>query len=568
MIRLDEHQKEIIYSKESHIIALARAGSGKSTVLIKRAEYFNKVDPGNTLLISFSRDIAEDNEKNKLRELKINSSFNINATTIHGLALKLLNKDRNRKLKLINRNFCISFYRDLFGDYQNDNINKIQCLYKLDSELPRDFNLGDIKQVLNKTRSIGLSLEQIQELIKLVRKERLKYNYILVGEILQQAKFIPKEDWYSIGIKHLLIDEAQDVSLEQLNLVKHIVEYAKTCTVVMDDWQEIYGWAGADCKSLIQQLTALKSFKYYPLLYNYRSGLKIVEIGNRLLSKAGEDNTIKAARREEGLIKFISIDEFKTLINDLHKQNKLSNTVILYRNYKNLDQILPLIEGIPYTQNKNNYSKIVESLFDYYRLLFYIQPPKYVWNSVVNTTKLIDWRVSEYIWNKSCGRPLSKIIIDGQPNLTKLYHTFCDNLRALRDNLTRFKPEDTIDTLLRFSQIKIQGQDLNLLNSYRELFKKCKGIYEVLDVIDSREKNLIVNKDNLLLSSIHKSKGLEYDRVFVWLDQLHGKRGGEELRVEYVAITRAKNELYLVGSNNNSLISNLRKELYVNKHHN
>ena len=556
LVQFDDHQSRVINSTEKNIIVLARAGSGKSTVLIKRAEKLNKISPGNTLLISFSRDIAEDNEKNRLRGLKFTSSCEIKAKTIHSLSLELLNKYNPYKLKLINRNFCISFYRDLFGDWDYTNTSKIEYLYWLDSNLPQDYTYADIKKLVIK-RFTPFSVNKLPELINLVRSERKQRGYILVGEILNQAKYIPKTVWQSLRIKHLMIDEAQDISFEQLDLLKPIIEQASTVTVVMDNWQEIYGWAGSDSKVLIDYLISLKNFVCYPLLYNYRSALNIVRLSNNLLISGNEDNTIQPTKQMCGLVRKISEQEFEDLIKYLNNTNNLDNTIILYRNYKCLDKIKKHLEGIPYSHNNYIYSKNIELVFNYYRLLFYINPPKYVWTSITRSSNLIGWRVSEYIWETTKGRPLTGIEIPNEPNLTRLYRSFCNNTRILREHIINSKPADSIDLILNFIKIKdLTSEELDILDKYKDLFSQCFGVYDILEIIDSKDK-IFAKKRGLVLSTIHKAKGLEYNRVFLWADQLQGNRGGEELRLEYVAITRAKLEFFFVGTNKCSRLDKL-----------
>jgi superfamily I DNA/RNA helicase len=556
LVQFDDHQSRVINSTEKNIIVLARAGSGKSTVLIKRAEKLNKISPGNTLLISFSRDVAEDNEKNRLRGLKFTSSYEIKAKTIHSLSLELLNKYNPYKLKLINRNFCISFYRDLFGDWDYTNTSKIEYLYWLDSNLPQDYTYADIKKLVIK-RFTPFSVNKLPELINLVRSERKQRGYILVGEILNQAKYIPKTVWQSLQIKHLMIDEAQDISFEQLDLLKPIIEQASTVTVVMDNWQEIYGWAGSDSKVLIDYLISLKNFVCYPLLYNYRSALNIVRLSNNLLISGNEDNTIQPTKQMRGLVRKISEQEFEDLIKYLNNTNNLDNTIILYRNYKCLDKIKKHLEGIPYSHNNYIYSKNIELVFNYYRLLFYINPPKYVWTSITRSSNLIGWRVSEYIWETTKGRPLTGIEIPNEPNLTRLYRSFCNNTRILREHIINSKPADSIDLILNFIKIKdLTSEELDILDKYKDLFSQCFGVYDILEIIDSKDK-IFAKKRGLVLSTIHKAKGLEYNRVFLWADQLQGNRGGEELRLEYVAITRAKLEFFFVGTNKCSRLDKL-----------
>lgn len=556
LVQFDDHQNRVINSTEKNIIVLARAGSGKSTVLIKRAEKLNKISPGNTLLISFSRDVAEDNEKNRLRGLKFTSSYEIKAKTIHSLSLELLNKYNPYKLKLINRNFCISFYRDLFGDWDYTNTSKIEYLYWLDSNLPQDYTYADIKKLVIK-RFTPFSVNKLFELINLVRSERKQRGYILVGEILNQAKYIPKTVWQSLRIKHLMIDEAQDISFEQLDLLKPIIEQASTVTVVMDNWQEIYGWAGSDSKVLIDYLISLKNFVCYPLLYNYRSALNIVRLSNNLLISGNEDNTIQPTKQMRGLVRKISEQEFEDLIRYLNNTNNLDNTIILYRNYKCLDKIKKHLEGIPYSHNNYIYSKNIELVFNYYRLLFYINPPKYVWTSITRSSNLIGWRVSEYIWETTKGRPLTGIEIPNEPNLTRLYKSFCNNTRILREHIINSKPADSIDLILNFIKIKdLTSEELDILDKYKDLFSQCFGVYDILEIIDSKDK-IFAKKRGLVLSTIHKAKGLEYNRVFLWADQLQGNRGGEELRLEYVAITRAKLEFFFVGTNKCSRLDKL-----------
>jgi ATP-dependent exoDNAse (exonuclease V) beta subunit len=111
--------------------------------------------------------------------------------------------------------------------------------------------------------------------------------------------------------------------------------------------------------------------------------------------------------------------------------------------------------------------------------------------------------------------------------------------------------------ILEFTKIEdLTGEELEILNNYKDLFSQCFGVYDILDIIDSKDK-IFAKKRGLVLSTIHKAKGLEYNRVFLWADQLQGNRGGEELRLEYVAVTRAKLEFFLVGTNKYSRLEKL-----------
>jgi len=222
-----------------------------------------------------------------------------------------------------------------------------------------------------------------------------------------------------------------------------------------------------------------------------------------------------------------------------------------------LDKIKKHLEGIPYSHNNYIYSKNIELVFNYYRLLFYINPPKYVWTSITRSSNLIGWRVSEYIWETTKGRPLTGIEIPNEPNLTRLYRSFCNNTRILREHIINSKPADSIDLILNFIKIKdLTSEELDILDKYKDLFSQCFGVYDILEIIDSKDK-IFAKKRGLVLSTIHKAKGLEYNRVFLWADQLQGNRGGEELRLEYVAITRAKLEFFFVGTNKCSRLDKL-----------
>lgn len=550
-VNLDIQQKTIVDSEDNYVLAIARAGAGKSTVLVNRMRRLQEKDPGKGLFISFSRAVAEENNKVRLIDIP-----DTTASTIHSLSLRLVSNHMGKRYTLINKQSCLSCYRDFFKDFDNTNSNRIIQLYKADVDLPKgNIDIADVNRLVNNSYgTLKINPFKILELVIKLRHYRYENGLILVGEIIHEAAKLPATAWKNLGIKHLAIDEAQDIASEQFDCIRPLIEQSTTCTVVLDPAQEIYGWAGSDVKVLIKELDNIKEFKTYNLQFNYRSNKRIINLGNRVLEGMTIPVGMVCTKSDEGLVKNIDIHVFKHLINQLNSSpESLANTAVLYRSKSCLPQLVTALEGIEYRLNKTNSPMNLNVVFDLYRLLFFSNPPKYVWNSIISFTKAIGYRSAEYVWDTSQGHPLCQVEIPDEPMLDLLYRNLCRNLLALRNALGQCTPERGLELVLDFlGREKIGEEALSHLDVYRSRFREAKTLDEAISLVTTDEIEL--PKDKLVVSTIHKSKGLEYNTVFLWIPYLSGKKSDEEARVEYVGLTRAKHSLYLVGYSKGSLV--------------
>lgn len=300
----------------------------------------------------------------------------------------------------------------------------------------------------------------------------------------------------------LVIDEAQDMDEDDYNLIKSLINYNQDMKVILvgDDDQNIYEFRKSNSEYM-QRLTENKEHAMqYELVENYRSVKKVVDFSNRfvsLISNRMKTKPITHVKKENGNVKVIrhnSVNMEIPLVNHL-KQNGIGNKKIGILTQTN-EQALNVLTLL--TQN-NISCKLIQS--DKSITLFNIKEIRYFIELIKSTSSPI---ITNEEW------------MNAKNALVNLYSesTMLDlvNLLLERFNKTnKTKYKNDLISFIKESQIE--------------------------DFVDCDNANVVV-------STIHKSKGHEFDSVYMLLkDPLLGNN--KEKRVYYVGMTRAKENLYI-----------------------
>lgn len=573
-------------------LVLAVPGSGKTTVILNRIINLienHDVLPKNILSITFSKSQGMDMERRFLKsfpKLKGQITFK----TIHAFCYEIVKnymKIKNIKKTLIEGDEKINkstlLKRYFFSMYEqkllDDIIKDFFSLYDFTKNKMIDFEDYVRKNKFISNRLLLLKLYKAYENLK------LEYNFIDFNDLLYLANKYISEDKNLLSsikkrYKFFSVDEAQDTSMLQFEIIKKIVYPENNLFVVADDDQSIYSFRGAEPKNLLEFKKFYKDSKIFIMNHNFRSTKNIIEISNKLISKNKnryQKNPICTCSENSKIMLFkvknahIQMRKLLELIKQLKKDESVG---ILYRN--NISSIYVanyfLENDVDFFVKENGFDFYLNKiLLDINNILQFSQD-----QTNLEVFKRIYFKLNAYIKkdfiSKLKYKSYDENILDALLDLDDLNSFYLKKFNALRNNFKMLKKLsmkykiDFIVNELGYGEYlenydEIQKLNSNLmidilkyissnLNSYDDFLQRLKDIKEKL-------KDANKSSSNISISTIHSAKGLEYDHVFL-LDLVDGEFPQknilnamdsslleEERRLFYVAMTRAKKTLTL-----------------------
>lgn len=573
-------------------LVLAVPGSGKTTVILNRIINLienHDVLPKNILSITFSKSQGLDMERRFLKSFP-NLKGQITFKTIHAFCYEIVKnymKIKNIKKTLIEGDEKINkstlLKRYFFSMYEqkilDDVIKDFFSLYDFTKNKMIDFEDYVRKNKFISNRLLLLKLYKAYESLK------LEYNFIDFNDLLSLANKYISEDKNLLSsikkrYKFFSVDEAQDTSMLQFEIIKKIVYPENNLFVVADDDQSIYSFRGAEPKNLLEFKKFYKDSKIFIMNHNFRSTKNIIEISNKLISKNKnryQKNPICTCSENSKIMLFrvknahIQMRKLLELIKQLKKDESVG---ILYRN--NISSIYVanyfLENDVDFFVKENGFDFYLNKiLLDINNILQFSQD-----QTNLEVFKRIYFKLNAYIKkdfiSKLKYKSYDENILDALLDLDDLNSFYLKKFNALRNNFKMLKKLsmkykiDFIVNELGYGEYlenydEIQKLNSNLmidilkyissnLNSYDDFLQRLKDIKEKL-------KDANKSSSNISISTIHSAKGLEYDHVFL-LDLVDGEFPQknilnamdsslleEERRLFYVAMTRAKKTLTL-----------------------
>jgi DNA helicase-2/ATP-dependent DNA helicase PcrA len=593
-IQINSEQLKAVKHKNGNGLVLATAGSGKTTVIISRVGklLFENRD-AKILTITFSKMAALEMEKRFTKAFKGISKNNAKFSTIHSFAYRLVLKYFNKKgleIQLIKDKFNLinEIVKDVYNKerYQNTNKEEIENISNKISYFKN--MLYDPKEY----KMYGVNIRKFDEIFSKYEKYKKQNNLIDFDDILIYAYKILRtskvqRDRIKNKYDYIQIDEVQDTSKIQHLIIKLISK--DNIFMVGDDDQSIYSFRGSYPEFLLNFKEDFPEGKIYYLSKNYRSDKNIVKAASEFIkrNKVRYDKKISAEKESLEKIEIIKIENKRESIEYIKdKLNKNQTTGILYR--YNISALLPanllLKEGVDFyikdsVENFFN-NNIVKDVTAFFRL------------SRDGRDKE-SFRRIYYKCNSYFNKNLVQFVVNGEGSINQRLDMYFDTDKRLESNITRFKENilelskldikegiefllyemDYLDYLYRLEEngiIRYSNAKV-ILDILKELGREVKKIEE----FERKLKELKIrledsnNRDaEVVLSSIHSAKGLEYDNVFL-IDNNHGEfppedRGEgdfeksleEERRIFYVGMTRAKKNLHVLSSGRESLFFN------------
>lgn len=628
---LNPAQREAVEKTEGPVLILAGAGSGKTRVLTTRIAHLIEdkgVQASNILAITFTNKAANE-MRERVEDTLASDTKDMWISTFHSCCVRILRKDINRIG--YNRSFVIYDTSDQIT-LVKDCLKELNLSDKVFEPKVVISTISGAKDKLyspQKFRDIHIDDNRMSKIANIyaLYQERLKRNSALdFDDLIYKTVELFKEnpevlDYYRSRFKYIMVDEYQDTSKAQYELIKLLAKQHQNICVVGDDDQSIYGWRGADIRNILEFEKDYNDVHTVKLEQNYRSTQIILDAANTVISNNIERKRKKlwSDKKEGELIKIQlaenEIDEADFVSDMIYKICKEQNRTykdfaVLYRANA---QARPLEDALNRSQIPYNIyggtkfyeRKEIKDLVAYLRV---IQNPQddISLKRIINVPRRgIGLRTIEKIEDRASLKQesLYSVLIDIETNSdisTKARNSisgFVDVIGTLRtikevypvskliekvlettgylDELSKDKSEDSqdrIDNLKEFISIAIEfeqnseEQDLETFLTSIALTSETSD-----DEVD----------DKVSLMTIHTSKGLEFPVVFlVGLEEglfpisrairsLNDSDIEEERRLCYVGITRAKEVLYttltkkrtLYGKTNPSIASRFMEEL-------
>ena len=600
---LNDKQREAVLYNDGPLLIIAGAGAGKTKTLTTKIAYLigeENASPYSILAITFTNKAAKE-RKDRLYSIIGDEAKKLQVSTFHSFGLKLIRE--NCRVLGYDSNFVIMD--------SDDSLTVVKRILKELNLDPKVYNPKAIRNKISSCKNDMISPEKYEQYAvsdyeKIVHKVYEKYEHKLKSNnsvdfddlLLLPIKLFNNNpdilERYQNFYKYILIDEYQDTNEAQYILTKLLAKKNRLITCVGDDSQSIYSFRGANYRNILNFEKDYKDAKTILLEQNYRSTSNILDAANAVIknNKMKKEKNLWTARGVGEKIKYYrSYNERDEAQYVIRKTKELvSNGVdykdiaVLYRTNAQSRVIEEemLKENLPYRVIGSFYfysRKEIKDLIAYLRL---IHNPKDNVSllRVINTPKRgIGLKTIENLTKKADKEGISLYeAIDSGKELA--FKETIEKLKEISNDLTL---TELIDKVLDASGLKqeleseqtleaeIRLENLEEFKSITKSFEEREGIVsleefllEISLISDVEEYKDDPNRISLM--TVHSVKGLEFDHVFVvGLEEgifphvnslMENSELEEERRLCYVAITRAKDDLYLVNARRRTLYGN------------
>ena len=604
---LNEKQIEAVTTSDESALILAGAGSGKTKVLTSRVAWLihnQTTSPGGILAVTFTNKAAKE------MLVRISSQLPINTRgmwvgTFHGLC--------NRFLKKHHKDAGLpEIFQILDSADQKSAIKRVMKSMNIDEEL---FTSKDLQYFINANKEEGVRSNDYQafddiskkknEVYSAYEKKCQKEGVVDFAELLLRClellqKNVSIREHYQSIFKHILVDEFQDTSKLQYQWLKLLTSNQSFIFAVGDDDQSIYGFRGASPGNMKDLQNDFKIKNVIKLEQNYRSTNNILNaanaiidnnkdrLGKNLWASLGDGDLIRQyTALDDRLEAAYLVDEIKMMYRAGSRYDQIA---ILYRNnaQSRVIEMAMVTNQIPYrvfgglrffdraeVKHTLAYLRLISNKNDdnaFIRIVNF--PPRGIGARSIEQlddyTKKNDcsmWEAAKAFLSENKSPKISIFVnliqniedqihgtgIDESIDYINTYSGLKEHYAKDKDGGSRIENLDElvsaaksymIDTREENSEDKLTGNQSLLLAEFLDYTS-----------LESGELQASAGDDALQLMTIHSSKGLEFDVVFITgledglcpheRSLLEQKGIEEERRLMYVAVTRARNKLYL-----------------------
>lgn len=586
--RLNPQQKEAVHTIDGAVLLLAVPGSGKTTVLVTRLGYMvccKSIAPQNIMTMTYTVAATVEMKQRFAAMFGPKYASDMEFCTINSLSSQIIKCYANSHGR-----------RQPFPVIENDAAARLvgQIYQQINGEYPTESTIKDIRTGITYIKNMMLSEDEIDKVD--VGVNHIAKIYREYCDCLRQAQLMDFDDQmgYALTIlknyptildhfqeryRYICVDESQDTSKIQHEIIKLLAKKYGNLFMVGDEDQSIYGFRAAYPQALLNYQSDYPNAKILLMEKNYRSTQDIVAAANVFVAKNRfryEKKMIPTRSSGKPIQRIYTanrIAQYKYLFQLARSCTR--ETAVLYRNN---DSALPLIDLFERNSVPYNCKKFEDAFFSHRIVTDIIDIIHFAYDP-------FDAEIFMRIYYKF-GSPITKTAaIYACEQSARSGRSILEELTCCPE-LDSYGRDGAADLCALLPQLPDQSAEMAIAqiwsalryNSYVTRNKLDAGKYDILCMLAKQEatpqsflqrldtlKYLIqnhVNRDEnkFILSTVHSSKGLEYERVYL-LDILDGilpskklseiktaedvQQYEEDRRVYYVAMTRVKDELYL-----------------------
>ena len=605
---LNPQQYAAVTAPPGPLLVIAGAGSGKTRTLTYRVAYLleNGVEPRNILLLTFTNKAARQMLDRVVNLLPVDAT-GLWGGTFHSIGNRMLRRhgsaigfssgftimDREDQKDLLNAVVAGAGIDPKEMRFPKGDVLADIFSFVVNTERPLDELLAE------KFPYFLPLLEQIRDVQARYERRKKATNSLDFDDLLEKTLRMLKENeeiaaHYRRQFQFILVDEYQDTNKIQADFIDLLAAEHQNVMVVGDDAQSIYSWRGANFQNILEFPRRYPKAQVFKIELNYRSVPEILEVANAAIAQ-----NVRQFRKNLSAVRLTN--EFKPAVvalNDGSEQAQfvaqrilelrdegvdLNEIAVLYRaHYHAVELQLELSRrGIPYQITSGIRFFEQAHIKDVAAFIRFVANPRdeVAFKRMVRLLPGIGGKSADALWSKweqtlnenavitswndrMAGMPVSS-------RARKSWQQLLDTLDEIAPGGESIAPTEMITSVVEaiyddyaranFANYELRKEDLSQLAAFARQFKDANEFLSQLALISNVDAEATVTQTNeqesVNLSSVHQAKGLEFHTVFViWLtDGMFPSSRSletrdaieEERRLFYVAVTRAKDELYL-----------------------
>lgn len=601
-IQLNQQQQEAVQSTEGAVLLLAVPGSGKTTVLVTRLGYMiycRNIHPESILTVTYTVVATKDMSKRFADRFGEEMAEKLEFRTINGICAKI-----------------IQYYGRKIGktpfELVKEEKNTTGMLVKICQEhgmgYPTESDLKNVRTMITYIKNMLLNDKEIQKLEE-ESDIRIRGIYQAYCSQMREKKWMDYDDQMLYAYKmlrmdsrllehfqnlypYICVDEAQDTSKIQHAIIALLAAKSENLFMVGDEDQSIYGFRAAYPEALLDFEKDHPGARVLLMEENFRSNAKIVSAADKFIQKntMRHEKHMKAAREAGADIRKISLKSRKAQYVYLMKiaQECSTETAVLYRDNECAIPLIDLLERkhIPYRMRNAELSFFTHrTVLDIQNIIRFAMNPKdtELFMQIYYRLKLFFRKEDALNYtniSKEKDIPVWDAILQ-YGNLEEYQQNHVRSLRRQMKKLLDMTGDKAVDQILVYmgyqDYLKKMGMNANKLEIVKMIGSREDSPEKLLERLKELERIIREKKEErecrFILSTMHASKGLEYDTVYL-LDVVDGilpekvltsmntaskEEIGvyeEERRLFYVGATRAKNQLNIFATGKPSRFCN------------
>lgn len=614
-VKLNQQQKEAVQSTKGPVLLLAVPGSGKTTVLVTRLGYMiycKNIPPESILTVTYTVAATKDMSERFAVHFGEDMAKRLEFRTINGICARIIQYYGRRIGKT-------PF--ELVKDEKATTGMLIKICQDHGMGYPTESDLKNVRTLLTYIKNMMLNEEELQKLeeesdiriagiyreyCRQMREQKLMdYD----DQMLYAYNILRKDPgvlaYFQNRYPYICVDEAQDTSKIQHAIIALLAAGTGNLFMVGDEDQSIYGFRAAYPEALLSFEKKHSGAKVLLMEENFRSNAKIVEAADKFIQKntLRHEKHMRAARGAGADIREISLKSRKAQYVYLMKAAQkcttgmagmsgseehrgradasVTETAVLYRDNECAIPLIDLLErkNIPYRMRNADLSFFTHrTVLDVQNIIRFAMDPKdtELFMQIYYRLKLF-FNKKDALRYAQISQEKDMEVLDAALKYGNLEKYQEDNIRNLKRQMVRIlnmPGDEAVNQILTYmgyqDYLKKMGMNANKLETVKLIGSRVESPEKLLERLEELRtiiQEKVSDKDcPFILSTMHASKGLEYDTVYL-LDVMDGilpekvlanpraaskeelETYEEERRLFYVGVTRAKNQLNVFTTN-------------------